>query len=155
LIKEVRKTRYGWLKAGLARWSARRTRALLGIRESPKFTIIRLFGFLREDMLESSRELVATGLLASPDDIFFFHLDEIKPLAAGKQQNWRGLVAGRREENRREKRRRQIPRLLLSDGRIFFEGVAATLETSDTIAGSPVSPGVVEGVVRVVLDPHG
>jgi len=157
LIIELQKTRYGWLKAGLARWSARRIRALLGLRESPKFTFIRLLGILREEMLKIGQELAASGLLASPDDIFFLHLEEIKALAAGERQDWRGLVAERREENRREKRRRQIPRLLLSDGRIFFEGVAAaTPETSDkTIAGSPVSPGVVEGTVRVVFDPHG
>jgi pyruvate,water dikinase len=28
-------------------------------------------------------------------------------------------------------------------------------DTSNTIVGSPVSPGVIEGRVRVVLDPHG
>jgi rifampicin phosphotransferase len=156
LIKAVEKTRYGWLKARLARWLARRIRALVGLRESPKFTVIRLLGILREGMLESGRELVSSGLLDSPEDIFFLHLEEIKRLAAGEHQNWRGLVAGRHEEYKREKRRRQVPRLLLSDGRTFFEGVTATAETADaTITGSPVSPGIVEGIVRVVLDPHG
>src|SRR5262249_23333104 len=120
LIKGVQKTRFGWLKGRLARWAARRTRALLGLRESPKFTVIRSLGILREDMLKSGRELVESGLLTNPDDIFFLHLEEIKVLAGGEKQNWRGLIAERREEYNREKRRRQVPRLLLSDGRIFF-----------------------------------
>jgi len=51
-------------------------------------------------------------------------------------------------------RRGQIPRLLLSDGTAFYEGVAAPKGDSDAIVGDPVSPGVVEGVVRVVFNPH-
>jgi pyruvate,water dikinase len=45
--------------------------------------------------------------------------------------------------------------VLVSDGRAFYEGLGAETDTSDTITGSPVSPGVVEGIVRVVLDPRG
>jgi rifampicin phosphotransferase len=156
LIKAVRKTRFGRLKTRLAKWSARRIRALLGLRESPKFTIIRMLGILREGMQAGGRELAESSLLANPDDIFFLQLDEIKSLAAGERQNWRELASRRREDYERERRRRQVPRLLLSDGRAFFEGAAANLDASaTTIAGSPVSPGVVEGVVRIVLDPHG
>lgn len=56
----------------------------------------------------------------------------------------------------REKRRRRVPRLLLSDGRAFFGGTGggARVEGS-TLVGTPVSPGVCVGVVRVVFDPSG
>jgi len=49
----------------------------------------------------------------------------------------------------------QVPRVLVSDGRAFYEGLGAQTDTSDLITGSPVSPGVVEGIVHVVLDPRG
>ena len=52
-------------------------------------------------------------------------------------------------------KRVQIPRVLLSDGTAFYEGVAAPTDDSGAIVGDPVSPGVVEGTVRVVLNPHG
>jgi pyruvate,water dikinase len=53
-------------------------------------------------------------------------------------------------------RRRQVPRVLLSDGRAFFDGFAAfSGEVGAAMAGSAVSPGVVEGIVHVVADPHG
>ncbi|MEZ4633906.1 MAG: PEP-utilizing enzyme [Caldilineaceae bacterium] len=58
----------------------------------------------------------------------------------------------------REKRRRQIPRLLLGDGRAFYDGLGkAVADNGDgrLLTGSPVSPGVVEGTVHVVFDPHG
>jgi pyruvate,water dikinase len=47
-----------------------------------------------------------------------------------------------------------VPRLLVSDGRAFYEGLGSQTDTADVITGSPVSPGVVEGVVHVVFDPH-
>ncbi|HBY94630.1 MAG TPA: phosphoenolpyruvate synthase, partial [Chloroflexi bacterium] len=56
----------------------------------------------------------------------------------------------------RERRRRQVPRVLLSDGQALFGGSGAPADTGDgVIVGSPVSPGEVEGVVHVVFDPHG
>jgi pyruvate,water dikinase len=64
------------------------------------------------------------------------------------------MIAQRREAYQRELRRRQIPRLLLSDGRAFYEGLASAEDSSESIVGSPVSPGVAEGNVRVVLDPR-
>jgi len=145
LVNAVRRTRYGWLKSHLALWAARRMRALAGLRESPKFTVIRLLGILRESLLTSGQELVAAGVLAQPDDIFFLHLEEIKALAREERRDWRALIPERRTVYDREKRRRQVPRLLLSDGRAFFDGVAEpTDETDAAIVGSPVSPGVVE-----------
>jgi pyruvate,water dikinase len=52
--------------------------------------------------------------------------------------------------------RRQIPRLLLSDGQAFYEGMAAPEGAEEgVLTGSPVSPGVADGAVRVILDPRG
>lgn len=47
-----------------------------------------------------------------------------------------------------------MPRLLLSDGRAFFNGIADDTSDATTLVGSPVSPGSVEGVAHVVFDPH-
>ena len=44
--------------------------------------------------------------------------------------------------------------MLVSDGRAFYEGVGAETDSRDAISGSPVSAGVVEGIVHVVLDPR-
>jgi len=43
-----------------------------------------------------------------------------------------------------------VPRLLLGDGRAFYGGMA---DEGGDLMGTPVSPGVVEGRVRVVLSP--
>jgi pyruvate,water dikinase len=65
------------------------------------------------------------------------------------------LVRARRQVAEREMRRRQIPRLLLSSGEAYYGGIAAVdVQDPDVLVGSPVSPGLVEGAVRVVLDPR-
>jgi len=44
---------------------------------------------------------------------------------------------------------------LLSDGRAFYEGMLDQEPGGEHLWGSPVSPGMVEGRVRLVLDPRG
>jgi pyruvate,water dikinase len=146
----------GWGKARLAKVMAGRVRQLTGLRESPKFAAIRAMTAHRQGLMISGRELVSAGLLQRPDDIFFLRLGDLKALAGGEQRDWKTIVTGRRQAYQREKRRRMLPRVLLSDGTAFYEGMGATGEgNADVITGSPVSPGVVEGPVHVVLDPYG
>jgi pyruvate,water dikinase len=143
LIKALRSTRV-------------RMRALVGLREHPMFAVIRIFGFVREYVLADGQTRVQDGLLSHPDDVFFLHLRELNALAAGEQRDWKTLVQDRRRAYERERLRKQIPRLLLSTGEAFHGGVA-TPEDQDGVTalyGRPVSPGVVEGTVRVVFDPR-
>jgi pyruvate,water dikinase len=155
LAAAARAKRAGWLKSRAVRWVARRMRSLAGLRESPKFSVIRVFGFVREALLAGGRELAEAGVLARPDDLFFLRIAELKALAGGEARDWRATVAERREAYRREQQRRQIPRVLLSDGEAFFDGLRPADADGADLVGSPVSPGVVEGVVRVLLDPRG
>ena len=156
LAAAVRQTRGGWLKSQLVRWAARRMRALAGLRESPKFAVVRIFSTMRAALLESGQSLVEEGILSGPDDVCFLRMAELEALAIGEQRDWSRLVQERRQAYARERQRRQIPQLLLSDGQAFYEsGTASQKNDADVIAGSPVSPGVVEGTVRVVLDPRG
>lgn len=155
LVEALRRTRGGWLVARQARWAARRMRALVGLRETPKFTIVRFFALIRETLLADGERWAAKGILERPDDVFFLHQAELEALAAGDRQDWRSLVDARRQASARERQRVQIPRLLLSDGRALYEGItSADAREGEVLVGSPVSPGVAEGIVRVVIDPR-
>lgn len=157
LATALRATRGGWFRAQQARFLARRLRELMGVRESPKFFIVRLFAQFRWALLKTGAELAQTGELAQPDDLLFLDFAELHDFAAGSvaqpARDWRRLIAERREAYRRELLRRQVPRLLLSDGRAFYDGMAGNGQAGQ-LTGSPVSPGVVEGRVRVVFDPR-
>lgn len=138
--------RRGWL----VRFVAGRVRGLIGARETPKFTIIRAFGLIRTALLASGRDLVEAGVLDAADDVFFLDVDELT--GAFGRGDLRGLVQQRRAVRERELRRVRVPVVLVSDGRTFFEGI--TDAGGADLAGSGVSPGVVEGAVRVVHDPR-
>jgi pyruvate,water dikinase len=138
----------------MVRGAARRVRAMMGVRESPKFFAIRILGVARKALLEVGQEFAAAGTIERADDLVFLKLSELDALARNEPRDWKGLIAERRAVYERESRRRQVPRLLLSDGRAFYEGVGASTDTGDVITGSPVSPGVVEGIVHVVFSPH-
>jgi len=155
LVEALRHTHGGWIVTRLARWAARRMRALAGLRETPKFAIVRFLALIRQALLADGETWVAEGVLGRPDDVFFLHQAELESLAAGDRGDWRSLADARRQAHTREQQRKQIPRLLLSDGRALHEGVTAIDgEEGHILVGSPVSPGVAEGAVRVVLDPR-
>ena len=142
------------LAGSLVYWLAKRVRALAGFRESPKFTLIRSAGIAREALLESGRELVDIGVLERADDLFFLTIRELKTLAMNAPGDWQRLVRARRQTYRNEQRRKPIPRLLLSDGTAFFAGLSPSDGADEnSLVGSGVSPGLVEGTVQVVMNP--
>ena len=61
-------------------------------------------------------------------------------------------MAARRDVYDRERARRRIPRLLLSDG---TDAEAALVSVGEGLRGSPASPGVVSGIARVIRSPAG
>ena len=159
LTSAIRRTRGGWIKANLARFFAGRARELMGMRESPKFFLVRMLWIIRSELLKSGAEFIQAGELEQADDLCFLSLDEIAAFANREWRDWHALIAAHRETYRVELRRRQVPRLLLSDGCAFYEGIStsagnAAAGSATVLTGSPVSPGSSEGKVRVVLDPR-
>ncbi len=154
LAQAARHQRFGWIKEKLLRGAARRVRVLMGARESPKFLAVRVMGVVRNCLLEVGEALTARKMITRADDLFFLHVKELEGLSRQEHRDWKALIAERRLVYERELRRRQVPRVLVSDGRAFYEGVGAGSDTVNMITGSPVSPGVVEGIVHVVFDPH-
>lgn len=155
LVSKARSQTGGWLKEKLVRGAARRIRLLMGARESPKFFAIRTMGIARKALLEVGEEFAEAGTIARADDLVFLRLDELESLARNELRNWKALIAERRAHYERELRRKQVPRLLVSDGRAFYEGLGSETDTDNIITGSPVSPGVAEGFVHIILDPRG
>lgn len=144
----------GWIKGRLIRFFAGRTRQLMGLRENPKFFAVRMMWVQHRELKKIGQEFVEAGELNAADDFFYLTLPELRSLAGREDKEWRRLIAERRQMFERELNRKQLPRMILSDGRAFYEGMINTNSDSEkTVMGSPVSPGLVEGRVRVVRDP--
>ena len=155
LATKARKQPSGWLKEKMARGAARRVRLLMGARESPKFFAIRTMGIGRKALLEAGEEFAQAGTIERAQDLVFLKLDELESLARNESRDWKAIIVERRSTYERELRRRQVPRILVSDGRAFYEGLGSETDTSNMITGSPVSPGIAEGNVHIIFDPNG
>ncbi len=136
----------------LARALLRRVRALTGVREAPKFHVIRVFARGRAILAPVGDELAASGRIAKADDVWFLTLPDMRRALAG--EDMRALVDTRRAEYRRELSRRHVPRVLLSDG-TDAEAAFAPPATAGALRGTPASPGTARGVARVIRSPAG
>ncbi len=116
--------KHGWIKSRQVRFTADRARRLMGLRESPKFFAVRLMGLIRQALLSIAEEFTGSGELEKAEDIFFFSFDELTRFARREGSDWKALMRSRRETYDYEIKRRQIPRLILSDGRAFYEGMS-------------------------------
>ncbi|WP_049567006.1 PEP/pyruvate-binding domain-containing protein [Nonomuraea sp. SBT364] len=150
--------RRGRARAAAVRFGLRRTRQLAGLRELPKFYLVKVIAAVRHSMLAVGEHLVAAGVLDSAADVYFLTLKEARSAPAGG--DLRDLVAGRRAAHERESRRRHVPRMLLSDGTepeaLATATVTSAMAAADgALTGTAASAGTVTGTARVVLDPVG
>ena len=128
-----------------------RVRLLSGLREQPKFQIMRVFALGHALIAPVGAELAERGLLEAADDAFFLTLPELRRAVGG--DDLRGMVVARRGLYRREQGRRHVPRVLLSDGTDAETEVATP--TDGAIRGTPASPGIARGTAHVIRSPVG
>ncbi|MGH4024246.1 MAG: PEP/pyruvate-binding domain-containing protein [Pseudonocardiaceae bacterium] len=147
------------LRAAAMRLALGRVRELVGMRETHKDYLVRVLAHVRQQLAVVGAEIAAAGGLDEPADVFFLDLTETRAALAGT--DFRAVVAQRRTEYDRELRRRQVPRIMLSDGTVPENvrpdpsAVTGAQATEDRLTGTPASAGTVTGVARVVLDPVG
>ncbi len=139
--------RNGGLNKRLISFLAFRQRNLAGLRETPKFFIINIMYLNRISLLEIGKQMVERGILGDSGDIFYLHLYELEELS--ETRDWKKLVAERKKQLQLDAEKKP-PRIILSDGHIYY---GSTSVDGKTLIGSPVSPGVVEGVAHVMMDP--
>ena len=148
-----RARRKGWLRGLLVGFFLKRTRALVGFREMPKFCIILLMASLRHALCSIGKAMEQAGRVEHAEDIFFLTFTEAGAALTG--EDMRQVVRERRASYDHELQRRHIPRVLLSDGTEPTVADPSGLEARATLKGSPASPGTVTAQARVVLDPTG
>ena len=123
-----------------------RYRETAGLRERPKFDFVRSFSIFRSVLKDVGKELVLQGRLDTADDIFFVTFSDIE-----SGDDLKSVAAHNKKEYMREINRVFVPRVMTSTGEIL----SREDEESKDLRGVPVSPGVYEGIVRVIHHPKG
>jgi rifampicin phosphotransferase len=149
----ARAARRGRLRARIVRFGLERARALVGLRELPKYYLIVAMAALRRQVAIVGEQLAREKRIDRADDIFYLGLEEAGDGLRGREL--RGIVAERRASYAQELGRRHVPRVLLSDGTEPEMEVTASTKADGAMSGTPASAGVVTGVARVILDPVG
>ncbi len=153
LLRQVGAGPRGWLRRPVLKLLVGRLRMLMGLREMPKFMLVRAFTEVRVLWWAMGRDLADLGLIDDAADVFFVTGDEIRAVARGSREPLGERVAARKAEYAAELRRKQAPRLITSEGVELYG--SADAHSGTALEGTGVSPGLYTGVVRVILDAHG
>lgn len=124
------------------------TRYFPQLREDTRFYFMLPLPVLRRTLLELGRRLTDVGVLVAPEDVFHLKQGELEAVGAWPPprelaDQLRGLVV------RRKARRAALEGTPLVDPRLFAR---AEVGGDVLLRGTPGSPGVAEGPVRVIRD---
>lgn len=153
IVEEIRRRKSRWH----ARWMARLIRVfrdVMGVREHPKYILVRHLDLWKRGILEEAETLAARGILEEKNDVFHLTLDELAAILDERfPEDVRELI-GKRKRDYVRNQTLSPPRVMTHEGEIM-RGVKREMEIpEDSLLGTPVSAGVVEGVARVVMDPE-
>ncbi|PKM86538.1 MAG: hypothetical protein CVU87_11810 [Firmicutes bacterium HGW-Firmicutes-12] len=122
-------------------------RLAAGMREYPKYDIVRIMGIARNVVLDVGADFVKEGLLHNREDIFFLGKEDIL-----SKENLPEKIEQNKANYQKEMRRTSIPRLVLNTGETYYSAMRIDPK-SKVFQGMPLSPGIYEGSIRVVQDP--
>lgn len=153
ILSQVRSREDGAFKERIVSRLITVYRSFMGLREHHKFVLVRHLALYRKAVLELGDALAAQGVLPERDDIFFLALPEMKEILNGSfEEDVPSLIAARKESFKHYQRL-QPPRVFTSEGEIIEGRLDGGDAPEGALIGLPVSPGIVEGRARVVLDP--
>ncbi|MEJ2359699.1 MAG: PEP-utilizing enzyme, partial [Deinococcales bacterium] len=167
LARAARRGPWGWLRGPVVTRLARAARILPALREHPKFLLVKTLARVRPVLLDAGASLARAGRLERAEDVWWLTFPELEAAVAGmtpasaappaaERQPGAGDLRPRVERRKRDQQRfaRLVPpRLVTSDGLVPPLNHRTGILPPGALPGSAVSPGVVEGRARVVLDP--
>lgn len=154
LLERISETPAGGLKARLMSRLLFIYRNSTGLREFPKYVIVQFFDIYRQAILAESRSLHQRGILEKEEDVFYLYLEELVALLENRfNENLKRLIDSRKKAYE-QYQKMTPPRVMTSEGEVIT-GVRSNVEApKGALIGTPVSAGVAEGYVKVILKPE-
>lgn len=143
-------------------WVLKHARKAVRNRENTRFARTRIYGIARTMFQCMGNDLASRGILEHPEDIFYLTIDEVFGIHQGTLTTFNlvSLVKLRKEEYAGYENEDLKPRFM-TRGPVYWQNPCQVEDTPITEAmtgeydlkGTPCCPGIVEGVVKVVLSP--
>ncbi|GBF32805.1 phosphoenolpyruvate synthase [Desulfocucumis palustris] len=154
LLARVGKTPGGRFKVKLMSRLLAIYRNSMGLREFPKYALVRTFDIYRRAVLKEAGSLREKGILRQEDDVFYLYIEELEALLEHRLAEDAEALIDIRKKNHEHHQKLAPPRVMTSDGEAIT-GIRSGVEVPEgALAGTPVSSGVAEGYVKVVLRPE-
>jgi pyruvate,water dikinase len=118
-----------------------------GYRETPKHYVIKVIELFRRRVLAIAKTLVADGRLNRPEQIFDLTIADIDRARTDLALDLRALAQERTVLINKIRKSHLVARVIDSRGKIYFPPRQAV--TDGELTGVPISPGVVQGRVKV------
>lgn len=133
------------------RWLLPRAQKWVALRERTKSILVRSSRLADYHIPEIQRRFVSAAIIQRPEDLFFLSTQEIADVLTGR------TTTSLDEQVIRRRREYERNRYVVLPERFRARPVPIppeeTAHAGDTLTGTPVSPGVVTGRARVILDP--
>ena len=135
------------------RFVLRQAQSYVSFREQTKSLWMELNHYMRRLFREVGRRLREEGLLADAQDLYFLTFDEVERLSrVGPEDLDLGTLVRRRRAEYARNQGVKLPESFQGRPKPLLQEIPAS--TSTVLNGIPVSPGVVTGPARVILDPR-
>lgn len=145
-------------------WSLHHARKAVMNRENTRFCRTRIYGVVRAMFYAMGEDFVKRNILDTKEDIFYLSLDELKGSFEGTNsiQNLREVIKVRKNEYEFYKNNEPAARFF-TRGPVYYNNnhmpVEEEIKLNDSpllenqMRGIPCSPGMIEGIVKVIIDP--
>lgn len=145
-------------------WSLHHARKAVMNRENTRFCRTRIYGVVRAMFYAMGEDFVKRNIIDLKEDIFYLSLDELKGTFEGTNsiQNLREVIKVRKAEYEFYKNNEPAARFF-TRGPVYYNNhhmpVEEEVKMDDSpllenqMRGIPCSPGTIEGIVKVIIDP--
>jgi phosphohistidine swiveling domain-containing protein len=168
--KEIRENAEALLEKNISgvkklvyKWSLKHARKAVMNRENTRFCRTRVYGVVRAMFYAIGEDFTKSNIIDKKEDIFFLSLDELKGALEGTNsiQNLRLVIDLRKTEYEGYKNNEPAPRFA-TRGPVYWNNQHMPKEEEvvfdessllpNQMRGIPCSPGIIEGVVKVIID---
>lgn len=125
-------------------------RNFMGYREYPKYGMINRYFIYKQALLKEAEQLMQAGVIQEKEDIYYLAFEELHEVVRSKKPDY-GIINKRKDEYKWYEKLTP-PRVITSDGEIITGEYQRDNLPAATLAGLPVSAGVIEGRARVILN---
>ncbi len=147
------------------KWSLKHARKAVMNRENTRFCRTRIYGVVRSMFYAIGEDFTKSNIIDKKEDLFYLSFQELKGAFEGTNSiiNLRAVINVRKKEYECYKEIEPAPRFI-TRGPVYWHNChierAETVEFDEStllpnqMRGTPCSPGIVEGTIKVIMGPE-